>query len=52
MIFCKGEDLMFAKIEEVRMWREEMEAYGRKIDARNIEYEHVEVLEENTCLGR
>lgn len=42
---------MFDKPEEVRMTREEMEEYGRKIDARNMEYEQVEVLEETRALA-
>ncbi|WP_203247021.1 hypothetical protein [Sporosarcina beigongshangi] len=37
---------MFEKPEDVRMTRKEMEEYGRKIDARNVAHEHVEVLEE------
>lgn len=42
---------MFDKPEEARMTREEMEEYGRKIDARNVAYEHVEVLEEAPALA-
>lgn len=42
---------MFDKPEEVRMTREEMEAYGRKIDAKNVALEHVEVLEEGAALA-
>ncbi|WP_342512384.1 hypothetical protein MKY34_17440 [Sporosarcina sp. FSL K6-1522] len=37
---------MGEKPEDVRMTREEMEANGRKIDARNVALEHVERVEE------
>lgn len=36
---------MFNNPEDFRMTREEMEEYGRKIDARNAGYEHIEVNE-------
>lgn len=42
---------MFEKPEDIRMTREEMEEYGRKIDAKNVEYEHVEVQEEVPALA-
>ena len=42
---------MFEKPEEVRMTREKMEEYGRKIDAKNVALEHVEILEEEPTLA-
>lgn len=42
---------MFKKPEDVQMTREEMEEYGRKIDAKNVALEHVEVLEEEPALA-
>ncbi len=39
------------KPEEVRMTRKAMEGYGRKIDAKNVAFEHVEVLEEAPALA-
>ncbi|MEK5037553.1 hypothetical protein [Sporosarcina sp. FSL K6-3457] len=42
---------MFEKPEGVRMTREEMEEYGRKIDANNVALEHIEVLEEVPALA-
>ncbi|WP_318616372.1 hypothetical protein [Sporosarcina sp. YIM B06819] len=42
---------MFEKPEDVRMTREEMEEYGRKINAKNVALEHVEVLEEAPALA-
>ncbi|MFS0574552.1 hypothetical protein AB1K83_02900 [Sporosarcina sp. 179-K 3D1 HS] len=41
---------MFEKPEDVRMTREEMERYGRNIDARNAAIERVEVEPETVEL--
>ena len=38
---------MFKKPEDVRMTQEESERYGKLIDAKNAQYEHVELDEEN-----
>ncbi|WP_342505768.1 hypothetical protein [Sporosarcina sp. FSL K6-2383] len=42
---------MFEKPEEVRMTREEMEEYGRKINARSAAYEHIEVEKDEMVLA-
>ena len=42
---------MFEKPEEARMTREEMEEYGRKINARSVAYEHEEVLDDAPALA-
>ena len=41
---------MFDKPEDARMTREEMEAYGRKINARSVAFEHEEVLDDAPAL--
>ena len=42
---------MFKKPEDVRMTKEEAENYGREIDARNAQYENVEITSSKEVLS-